>query len=261
MTGRVEGKICVVTGGAGSIGAATARRLAAEGGRVAIADLAADAAEAAAASIRTDGGEASAYGVDVTDPAAVERLYADVHHRYGRIDVCFNNAGVLLEGDSDPISTPLDLWLRVLQINQTSVFLCLKYQLPYLIEAGGGSIINTASMVALQGAATPQIAYDATKGAIVTISRDVAITYARMGIRCNALCPGPVETPLYQTIFGGDPEALARRLVHNPMGRVGRPDEIANAVLYLASDESSWTTGTAFLVDGGITYAYTTPES
>ena len=181
-----------------------------------------------------------------------------MHARFGRIDVCFNNAGVLLAGDGDPVETPLDLWLKVVAINQTGVFLCLKHQLPYLLEGGGGSIINTASMVALQGSATPQIAYDATKGAVVTISRDVAVTYGRRGIRCNALCPGPIETPLFRTIFGQDPEGLARRLVHNPMGRVGTAEEVAHAVVYLASDESSWTSGTAFLVDGAITNAYTT---
>ena len=260
MPGRVEGKVCVVTGAAGFIGLASARRLAAEGGRVALADLAADAAESAAAAIRADGGDAVAFAVDVTDPASVERLYADVHARFGRIDVCFNNAGVLLPGDGDPVETDVALWQRVVAINQTGVFLCLKYQLPYLLADGGGSIINTASMVALQGSATPQIAYDATKGAVVTMSRDVAVTYGRRGIRCNALCPGPVETPLFRNIFGQDLEGLARRLVHIPMGRVGTADEVAHAVIYLASDESSWTSGTAFLVDGAITNAYTTPE-
>ena len=261
MGGRVEGKVCVITGAAGSIGLASAQRLAAEGGRVALADLATDGVERGAADIRAaPGATPRPSRVDVTDSASVERLYRDVHARFGRIDVCFNNAGVLLAGDGDPVETPLDLWLKVLAINQTGVFLCLKHQLPYLLEGGGGSIINTASMVALQGSATPQIAYDATKGAVVTISRDVAVTYGRRGIRCNALCPGPIETPLFRTIFGQDPEGLARRLVHNPMGRVGTPEEVAHAVVYLASDESSWTSGTAFLVDGAITNAYTTAE-
>jgi NAD(P)-dependent dehydrogenase (short-subunit alcohol dehydrogenase family) len=260
VPGRVEGKVCVITGAAGAIGLASARRLAAEGGRVALADLAMDAAEAGAEAIRADGGEAVAFRVDVTDPASVERLYADVHAGFGRIHVCFNNAGVLLPGDADPVETELALWQRVVAINQTGVFLCLKYQLPYLVADGGGSIINTASMVALQGSATPQIAYGATKGAVVTMSRDVAVTYGRRGIRCNALCPGPVDTPLFRNIFGQDPVGLARRLVHIPMGRVGTPDEVAHAVVYLASDESSWTSGTAFLVDGAITNAYTTAE-
>ena len=223
MGGRVEGKVCVITGAAGSIGLASAQRLAAEGGRVALADLDTGGVERGAADIVGTGGDAAAFTVDVTDSDSVERLYRDVHARFGRIDVCFNNAGVLLAGDGDPVETPLDLWLKVLAINQTGVFLCLKHQLPYLLEGGGGSIINTASMVALQGSATPQIAYDATKGAVVTISRDVAVTYGRRGIRCNALCPGPIETPLFRTIFGQDPEGLARRLVHNPMGRVGTP--------------------------------------
>ncbi len=190
MAGRVEGKVCVITGAAGAIGLASAQRLAAEGGRVALADLATDGVERGAADIVAAGGDAAAFTVDVTDSDSVEQLYRDAHARFGRIDVCFNNAGVLLAGDGDPVETPLDLWLKVLAINQTGVFLCLKHQLPYLLEGGGGSIINTASMVALQGSATPQIAYDATKGAVVTISRDVAVTYGRRGIRCNALCPG-----------------------------------------------------------------------
>lgn len=260
MAGRVEGKVCVITGAAGAIGLASAQRLAAEGGRVALADLTTDGVERGAAAIVAAGGDAAAFTVDVTDSDSVERLYRDVHSQFGRIDVCFNNAGVLLPGDGDPVETPLDLWLQVLAVNQTGVFLCLKHQLPFLLAGGGGSIINTASMVALQGSATPQIAYDATKGAVVTISRDVAVTYGRRGIRCNALCPGPIETPLFRTIFGQDPEGLARRLLHNPMGRVGTADEVAYAVVYLASDESSWTSGTAFLVDGAITNAYTTAD-
>ena len=258
MGGRVEGKVCVITGpparSASRRRSGSPRRAA--GWRSPISRPAASSAVRPTSS-RT-GGDAAAFTVDVTDSDSVERLYRDVHARFGRIDVCFNNAGVLLAGDGDPVETPLDLWLKVLAINQTGVFLCLKHQLPYLLEGGGGSIINTASMVALQGSATPQIAYDATKGAVVTISRDVAVTYGRRGIRCNALCPGPIETPLFRTIFGQDPEGLARRLVHNPMGRVGTAEEVAHAVVYLASDESSWTSGTAFLVDGAITNAYTT---
>jgi NAD(P)-dependent dehydrogenase (short-subunit alcohol dehydrogenase family) len=260
VAGRVQDRVCVVTGGAGFIGHAAARRLAAEGARVALVDIDAAAAEAAVAGIAAEGGDATAFAVDVTDPGSVERLYRDVAASYGRIDVCFNNAGVLQPDDTDPIATSLETWTRVLAINQTSIFLCLKYQLPYLIEGGGGSIINTASMVALQGSATPQFAYDATKGAIVTMSRDVAVTYARHRIRCNALCPGPVETPLFRNVFGADPRAAERRLVHIPGRRFGQPDEVAHAVVYLASDESTWTSGTAFLVDGAITYAYTTPE-
>jgi NAD(P)-dependent dehydrogenase (short-subunit alcohol dehydrogenase family) len=256
----VQDRVCVVTGGAGFIGKAAARRLAEEGARVALADIDVAAAGAAVAEIAAAGGDATVFGVDVTDPASVEALYRDVAAQFGRIDVCFNNAGVLVPDDGDPVSTSLETWQKVLAVNQTSVFLCLKYQLPHLIANGGGSIINTASMVALQGSATPQFAYDSTKGAIVTMSRDVAVTYARHGIRCNALCPGPVETPLFRNVFGTDPAAAERRLVHIPGRRFGRPDEVAHAVVYLASDESTWTSGTAFLVDGAITYAYTTPE-
>jgi NAD(P)-dependent dehydrogenase (short-subunit alcohol dehydrogenase family) len=259
VSARVAGKVCVVTGGAGYLGSATARRLAEEGARVAVADVAADPAEATAAAIRAAGGDAHAFAVDVTESDSVAALYRDVHARWGRIDVCHNNAGTLQADDTDPIATPLETWHRTVAVNQTSMFLCLKHQLPYLIEGGGGSIINTSSMVAVQGSATPQFAYDATKGAVVTMSRDVAVAYAKQGIRCNALLPGPIETPMFRVIFGEDPAGAARRLVHIPGGRFGTALEVANAVLYLASDESSWTSGTAFLVDGGITGAYTTP--
>ncbi|MDX6551954.1 MAG: hypothetical protein QOH74_442 [Gaiellales bacterium] len=254
MAGRVQDKVCVVTGGAGGIGLATARRLAEEGGRVAIADIDAGAAERAAGEL---GGEATAFTVDVADEPSVKALYGAVAERFGRIDVCHNNAGILLAGDTDPVNTSLDTWRRIIDVNLTGVFLCMKHQLPHMLAAGGGSIINTASFVAVMGAATPQIAYSASKGGVLSMTREVAAVYAKRGIRCNAVCPGPVDTGMVGT-FLTDESEWQRRAVHLPDGRFGRPEEIANAVLYLASDEASWTNGTAFLVDGGITGTYTT---
>jgi NAD(P)-dependent dehydrogenase (short-subunit alcohol dehydrogenase family) len=254
MAGRVADKVCVVTGGASGIGLATSRALAAEGGVVAVADIDAEAAERAAASI---GDGAAAFAVDVTDEGSVETLYAAVAERFGRVDVCHNNAGILLPGDTDPEATTLETWNRLLAVNLTGVFLCIKHQLPHLLRAGGGSIINTASFVAVMGAATPQIAYSASKGGVLSMSREVAAVYAKRGIRCNAVCPGPVDTGMVGTFLTDDAE-WQRRAVHLPDGRFGKPEEIAQAVVYLASDESSWTNGTAFMVDGGISATYTT---
>jgi NAD(P)-dependent dehydrogenase (short-subunit alcohol dehydrogenase family) len=255
MSGRLEGKVCVVTGAASGIGLATSRRLAAEGGRVVLADV--DAAAAAAGAAGIPG--AVAIPVDVTDPASVEALYAAVRERVGHIDVCHNNAGILLSEDADPPATDLDVWHRIMAVDLTGVFLCLKYQIPHLLDAGGGSIVNMSSMVALIGSATPQTAYAAAKGGVLAMTREVAVTYARRGIRCNAVCPGPVDTPLFRNALATGEGGLERRMVHIPMGRLGALDDIANAVVHLASDESAWTTGQAFVVDGGITAAYTTP--
>ena len=254
MAGRVADKVCVVTGGASGIGLATARALAAEGGRVAVADIDEAAAGRAA---RELGGNAAAFTVDVTDEASVERLYAGVVERFGRLDVCHNNAGILLPGDTDPVATTLDTWNRLIAVNLTGVFLCMRHQIPHLLASGGGSIVNTASFVAVMGAATPQIAYSASKGGVLSMSREVAAVYARQGIRCNAVCPGPVDTGMVGTFLTDEAE-WQRRAVHLPDGRFGKPEEIAQAVVYLASDESSWTNGTAFMVDGGISATYTT---
>ena len=254
MAGRVQDKVCVVTGGASGIGLATARLLAAEGASVAVADIYAAAAERAAAGL---GGAATAFPVDVTDEDSVQAMYEAVAARYGRIDVCHNNAGILLAGDTGPVETSLDTWHRILAVNLTGVFLCMKHQLPHLLAAGGGSIVNTASFVAVMGAATPQIAYSASKGGVLSMTREVAAVYARRGIRCNAVCPGPVDTGMVGTFLTDEAE-WQRREVHLPDGRFGRPEEIAAAVLYLASGESSWTNGTAFMVDGGISATYTT---
>jgi NAD(P)-dependent dehydrogenase (short-subunit alcohol dehydrogenase family) len=254
MAGRVADKVCVVTGGASGIGLATARVLAAEGGRVAVADIDEAGAGRAAGEL---GGTAAAFAVDVTDEASVERLYAGVVERFGRLDVCHNNAGILLPGDTDPVATTLDTWNRLIAVNLTGVFLCMRHQIPHLLASGGGSIVNTASFVAVMGAATPQIAYSASKGGVLSMSREVAAVYARQGIRCNAVCPGPVDTGMVGTFLTDEAE-WQRRAVHLPDGRFGKPEEIAQAVVYLASDESSWTNGTAFMVDGGISATYTT---
>jgi NAD(P)-dependent dehydrogenase (short-subunit alcohol dehydrogenase family) len=254
MAGRVADKVCVVTGGASGIGLATARALVAEGGNVAVADIDEAAARSAAEGL---GERSAAFVVDVTDEASVERLYADVVERFGRLDVCHNNAGILLPGDTDPVSTTLDTWNRLIAVNLTGVFLCMRHQLPHLLASGGGSIVNTASFVAVMGAATPQIAYSASKGGVLSMSREVAAVYARQGIRCNAICPGPVDTGMVGTFLTDEAE-WQRRAVHLPDGRFGKPEEIAQAVVYLASDESSWTNGTAFMVDGGISATYTT---
>jgi NAD(P)-dependent dehydrogenase (short-subunit alcohol dehydrogenase family) len=255
MPGRVQDKVCVVTGAAAGIGRAVAGRLAQEGGRVALADIDVEGAERAAAEIPGS----AAFGVDVTDAASVEALYAAVRDRFGSVDVCHNNAGILLPDDTDPPATDLDVWHRIIAVDLTGVFLCMKHQLPHMLETGGGSIVNMSSMVALIGSATPQTAYAAAKGGVLAMTREVAITYARCGIRCNALCPGPVDTPLFRNALAADEGGLERRMVHIPMGRLGAFDDIAGAVLYLASDESAWTTGQALVVDGGITAAYTTP--
>jgi NAD(P)-dependent dehydrogenase (short-subunit alcohol dehydrogenase family) len=252
----VEGKVCVVTGAAGGIGAATSALLSREGGRVVLADI--DSEAAAAVARELPGAEALA--VDVTDDASVAALYEAVMERHGRLDVCVNNAAVLDARDTDPVETPLEVWHRVLAVDLPGVFLCQKHQLPHLVAGGGGSIVNLASMVALIGSATPQIAYGAAKGGVTAMTREVAVTYARQGVRVNAVCPGPTRTPLFHTIFGVDPEARARRLRHIPMGRFGEVHEVAQAVLHLAGDESSYVTGTCYVVDGGITVGYTTPD-
>jgi NAD(P)-dependent dehydrogenase (short-subunit alcohol dehydrogenase family) len=248
MAGRLEGKVCVITGAAGGIGAVTAELFMAEGATVAAVDLLAGAA-----------GQLSLQ-VDVTDEDAVRALYGQVAERYGRIDVLFNNAGISPPDDASVLDTELDAWQRVQDVNLKSVFLCCKYGLPHLLAGGGGSVINTASFVAVMGSATSQISYTASKGAVLALSRELGVEFARRGVRVNALCPGPVNTPLLQELFAKDPEKAARRLVHVPMGRFAEAREIATAALFLASDESSYVNATTFLVDGGLSSAYTTPE-
>ncbi len=255
MPGRLSGKVAVVTGGAGGIGRETARRFAEEDARVCIADLADEPGQEAASEI-----EGLYVHADVTDEGDVQRMYRETAERYGGIDVLFNNADISPPDDSSILDTDLDAWQRVQDVNLKSVYLCCKFGIPYLLERGGGSIINTASFVAVLGAATSQISYTASKGGVLALSRELGVEFARRGIRVNALCPGPVNTPLLQEIFAKDPEKAERRLVHLPMGRFAEATEIAGAVLFLASDDASYVNASAFLVDGGLSGAYVTPE-
>ena len=252
--GRLDGKVAVITGAASGIGRESARRFAAEGARVCVADLSDEAGEAVAAEV--DGLYLHA---DVTDEDDVRSLYERVAARYGGIDVLFNNAGIAPPDDVSVLDTGLEAWRRVQDVNLTAVFLCCKHGIPHLLARGGGSVINTASFVATMGAATSQISYTASKGGVLAMSRELGVQFARSGVRVNALCPGPVDTPLLRELFAKDAVAAARRLVHVPMGRFARAEEIANAVLFLASDESSFITANTFLVDGGICGAYVTP--
>ena len=248
MMGRLEGKVCVITGAASGIGAESARVFAAEGARVAGVDLA-EGAEGELALV-----------ADVTDEGQVREMYERVSAELGRIDVLFNNAGINPNDDASALETDLDAWQRVQDVNVRSVFLCCKHGIPHLLSAGGGSVINTASFVAVMGAAVSQISYTASKGAVLALSRELGVEFARRGVRVNALCPGPVNTPLLQELYATDPVAAQRRLVHIPMGRFGEAREIANAAVFLASDESSFVTASTFLVDGGLSSAYVTPE-
>ena len=241
--GRLDGKVAVITGSSGGIGGATAERFVAEGAFVVGVDVAGDAD----------------YNVDVTDEDAVRALYASVRERHGRIDVLFNNAGISPNDDASALETGLDAWRRVQDVNLTSVFLCCKHGIPHLLETGGGSVINTASFVAVVGAATSQISYTASKGGVLALSRELGVEFAKRGVRVNALCPGAVDTPLLRELYATDPEEAARRLIHVPKGRFAHASELANAALFLASDEASYVTATTFMVDGGISAAYVTP--
>ena len=249
--GRLDGKVAVITGAAGGIGAATAELFMAEGATVVGADL------------RDDGAGTLALAVDVTDEQAVRAMYARVAEEFGRIDVLFNNAGISPDDDTSVLDTSLEAWQRVQDVNLKSVFLCCKHGIPHLRANAGpvrGSVINTASFVAVMGAATSQISYTASKGGVLALSRELGVEFAREGIRVNALCPGPVDTPLLQELFAKDPAKAARRMVHVPVGRFAATEEIARPVLFLASDDSTYVNATTFLVDGGLSGAYTTPE-
>src|SRR4051812_19785758 len=254
MTGRIAGRTAVVTGGCSGIGLATVRRFAEEGANVVIGDL----DDAKGLGIAEEVGGTYVH-VDVTDKERVDALFRTAKDTYGSVDIAFNNAGISPPDDDSILDTELEAWRRVQEVNLTSVYLCCKAALPYMLEQRSGSIINTASFVAVRGAATPQISYSASKGGVLSMSRELGVQFARQGVRVNALCPGPVNTPLLKELFAKDAERAARRLVHVPMGRFAEPEEMANAVLFLASDESSFITASTFLVDGGISGAYVTP--
>jgi len=255
--GRLDGKICVITGAGGGMGREAAIVFTGEGAQVCVADVDLGLAEQ---TVGLCSGDAFAVEVDVADEDAVSGMFAATADRYGAIDVLYNNAGISPADDASVLETSVDAWQRVQDVNTKGVFLCCKHGIPHLLERGGGSVINVASFVAILGAATSQISYTASKGAVLSMSRELATQFARQGIRVNALCPGPVETPLLLSIYGDDPDAFARRQVHWPTGRLARPREIVNAALFLASDESSFVNGAAIVVDGGITAAYVTPE-
>ncbi len=258
MAGRIEGRTAVVTGGCSGIGLATVRRFVEEGARVVIGDIDDAGGEALVAEL--GGPDVVTYvHVDVTSKDEVDALFRTAKDTYGSVDIAFNNAGISPPEDDSILDTDLDAWRKVQEVNLTSVYLCCKAALPYMLEQKRGSIINTASFVAVMGAATSQISYSASKGGVLSMSRELGVQFAREGVRVNALCPGPVNTPLLKELFASDAERAARRLVHVPMGRFAEPEEMANAVLFLASDESSFMTANTFLVDGGISGAYVTP--
>lgn len=254
LTQRLAGRIAIITGGASGIGLATARRFAAEGAIVVIADLDPEAGARAAAEVN-----GAFRPVNVADEASVDALFDGVAADFGAVDIAFNNAGISPADDDSIETTELPAWDRVQDVNLKSVYLCSRAALRHMVPAGRGSIINTASFVALLGSATSQISYTASKGGVLAMTRELGVQYARQGIRVNALCPGPVNTPLLQELFAKDPERAQRRLVHVPMGRFAEPEEMAAAVAFLASDDASFITATAFVVDGGITNAYVTP--
>ena len=249
MAGRLEGKVCVITGASGGIGSAAVEVFRREGATVAGIDLADDSP-----------GDL-ALAVDVTDEAAVRDMFAAVRERFGRIDVIFNNAGISPSDDGSVLDTTLETWQRVQDVNLRSVFLCCRHGIPHLLDNPPpirGSVVNTASFVAVMGAATSQVSYTASKGGVLALSRELGVEFARRGVRVNALCPGPVDTPLLRELYANDPEQAARRMVHLPMGRFARAEEVAAGALFLAADESSYVNATAFLVDGGLSGAYTT---
>ena len=252
--GRLQDRVAVITGAGSGIGLASARRMHSEGAKIVVADVDATAGKAVADEL-----DGLFVQVDVTDEAQVEALFQTTVDTYGSVDIAFNNAGISPPDDDSILTTGIDAWRRVQEVNLTSVYLCCKYAIPHMLSQGKGSIINTASFVAVMGAATSQISYSASKGGVLSMSRELGVQFAREGVRVNALCPGPVNTPLLQELFATDPERAARRLVHVPLGRFAEPVEMANAVLFLASDESSFITANTFLVDGGISGAYVTP--
>lgn len=256
---RLEGKVALITGAASGIGRETALLFAGNGAKVVCADITADANAATAAAIDEAGGEAHAVVADVSSAADAAAMVEETVSRFGALHIAFNNAGIMHADDGDAVGTEEAIWDLTMNVNAKGVFLGCKYEIPAMRDSGGGSIINTASFVAVMGAATPQIAYTASKGAVLALTRELAIVHARENIRVNALCPGPLRTELLMKFLDTD-EKKQRRLVHLPMGRFGEAAEMAQAALFLASDESSYITGSDFLVDGGLSAAYVTPE-
>ena len=258
MAGRLEGKVAVVTGGCSGIGLATVQRFVEEGAKVVVGDI--DEQRGKEVTDQLGGPDRATFvPVDVTSKEQVDALFAAAKDTYGSVDVAFNNAGISPPEDDSILDTDLDVWRRVQDVNLTSVFLCCKHAIPHMRRTGRGAIVNTASFVAVMGAATSQVSYTASKGGVLAMTRELGVQFAREGIRVNALCPGPVNTPMLSELFAKDPERAARRLVHVPMGRFAEPEEIAGAVAFLASDDASFITASTFLVDGGISGAYVTP--
>jgi NAD(P)-dependent dehydrogenase (short-subunit alcohol dehydrogenase family) len=253
--GRLDGKVVVITGAASGIGREAALLFSDEGAQICIADVSEEEGEQTASECH----DAFFFHADVTSTESVEEMYRKTAERYGGIDVLYNNAGIMPDDDASILETEPDAWQRVQDVNTKGVYLCCRNGIPHLLERGGGSVINVASFVALMGAATSQISYTASKGAVLSLSRELAVEFARRGVRVNALCPGPVETPLLMRLFRDDADAYERRRVHLPMGRLAQAREIAHGALFLASDESSYVNGATFLVDGGLTAAYVTP--
>ncbi len=254
--GRLDGKVCVITGAGGGMGRDAAILFTEEGAKVCAADVNLEAAEE---TVSLCTGDAFAQQVDVADEESVAATMRATADRFGEIEVLYNNAGISPHDDASVLDTSVEAWDRVQAVNTRGVFLCCKHGIPHLLKRGGGSVINVASFVAIVGAATSQISYTASKGAVLSMTRELAVQFAREQVRVNALCPGPVETPLLLSIFGDDPAALERRRAHWPTGRLAKPREVVNGALFLASDDSSYVTGATFLVDGGLTAAYVTP--
>ena len=259
MSGRLEGKVALITGAGSGMGRAAAELFAGEGAKIVVTDVDENAGNESVAAVRNAGGDATFVRANVAEWSDCEAMVAAALHSYGALHVLYNNAGIFPADDGGVLDTPQETWRRVMAVNLEGVWLCCKAGIPAMLESGGGSIVNVASFVALVGAATAQIAYTASKGGVLAMTRELAVEYARQGIRANALCPGPIQTPLLEELLS-DPERRARRMVHIPMGRLGRADELAKAALFLASDDASFMTGAALVVDGGITAAYVTPE-
>jgi NAD(P)-dependent dehydrogenase (short-subunit alcohol dehydrogenase family) len=256
MANRLTNKVCVITGAGSGMGRVACETFAHEGGRVAALDVVAEAGEETARRVRSNGGDAAAFACDVANEESVRDAVAAVVRHFGRIDVLYNNAGIMSAADHSVIDTPVDVWDQVMAVNVRGIYLCCKYVIPEMLRIGGGSIINIASFVALVGCSVPQDAYTASKGAVISLTKSLAIQFRPMGIRSNAICPGPIETPMLMDWLLKDDSAKQLRLNRQPSGRFGKPEDIVNCALYLASNDSDWTNGAVLVVDGGITSNY-----